>query len=177
MARLKLRQSYNHYYKATLVPVVLFTNFENMSAPTKSKVSFFFDEVKFTLENRKKLKAFFEHTFKKEKTRLASIHFIFCSDKKLLKINRQFLNHDYYTDIITFNLSEGEQIQGEIYISVDRVRDNAIQLSIPFKEELIRVMVHGVLHLCDFNDQNPRQIKKIREKEFEYLKSWIKSST
>ena len=80
---------------------------------------------------------------------LGDVSFVFCNDEYLYKINLEFLNHDTYTDIITFDYSLGKEIHGEIYISIDRVKENARELKIEFTEELRRVIVHGILHLCD----------------------------
>ena len=140
---------------------------------SKSKVCFFFEEKNFSLENRAQLKTFIESLFKKEKKKLSSINYIFCSDKKLLEINRKFLNHDFYTDIITFNLSELDSTQAEIYISIDRVRDNAKSLNISFKSELHRVVFHGALHLCGYKDKIRAERIKMRQKEEFYLSKYL----
>jgi probable rRNA maturation factor len=134
-----------------------------------SKVCFFFEHNGFTLQSRTMLKHFIETLFKKEKRKLESINYIFVSDKRLLEINRQFLNHNYFTDIITFDLSEGSSTQAEVYISIDRVRDNAKQLGSSFKSELHRVIFHGALHLCGFGDKTDIEKKEMREKEDYYL--------
>jgi len=106
----------------------------------------------------------------KEKKSIKTVTYIFCSDRFLLKINRQFLQHDYYTDIITFNLSEdNKEIEGEIYISIDRIRQNSKKIGVPFPEELLRIMIHGILHLCGYNDQTLKEKKTMTEKEDYYL--------
>lgn len=143
--------------------------------PSQSKVCFFFERKDFTLQNRGKLKAHIELLFKKEKKKLLSINYIFCSDKKLLEINRRFLNHDYYTDIISFDLSETEFTQAEIYISIDRVKDNANRLQSTFKSELHRVIFHGALHLCDYGDKTGDEKRKMRAREDYYLNSYLGS--
>jgi probable rRNA maturation factor len=139
---------------------------------SKSKVCFFFQEVKVSLANRNILKKYIQSVFKKEGKKLDSLNFIFCSDMVLLKINRKYLKHDLYTDIITFDLSEIDAIRGEIYISIDRVRENAIKFGISFKSELHRVIFHGVLHLCGYNDKTRSEMKTIREKEDNYLNKY-----
>ncbi|NII24502.1 rRNA maturation RNase YbeY [Pseudoflavitalea sp. X16] len=127
------------------------------------------------LRNRQALKAFIPSIFKREKVPLTSLTYIFCSDDYLLDINRQYLNHDYYTDIITFDLSEGEGgTVGEIYISIDRVRDNARQFNTSLSEELHRVIFHGALHLCGYKDKTAQEEKLMRTKEAEYLAKWNK---
>ena len=100
------------------------------------------------------------------------MNYIFCSDKRILEINRQFLNHDYYTDIITFDLSESAQITAEIYISLDRVRDNAKTQATTLQSELHRVIFHGALHLCGYGDKTKAEIKVMRGKEEEWIGRW-----
>ena len=98
-------------------------------------------------------------------TTIKNLTYIFCSDDYLLNINKQFLNHDYYTDIITFPYHEGSDIEGEIYISLDRITDNAIKQKVSFENELFRVIAHGLLHLIGFSDKTPKQKKLMREEE------------
>jgi rRNA maturation RNase YbeY len=104
-----------------------------------------------------------------EKRTASSIDFIFCSDEYLLQINKEFLQHDYFTDIITFDLSVGSAIEAEIYISIDRVRENAATYNTSFRRELYRVMIHGVLHLAGFKDKTKRENRMMRSKEEQYL--------
>ncbi|MBL7722978.1 MAG: rRNA maturation RNase YbeY [Chitinophagaceae bacterium] len=141
--------------------------------PSKSKVCFFFEYKKFSLKDRSRLKTFINSLFLKEGQKLLSLNYVFCSDKKLLEINRQFLRHDYFTDIISFDLSGDIGIEGEIYISIDRVRDNAKKLDIPFKLELHRVIFHGALHLCGYKDKSKSEQRKMRDKEDLYLTSYL----
>lgn len=104
------------------------------------------------------------------------MNYIFCSDKRILEINRQFLKHDYYTDIITFDLSESPKITAEIYISLDRVRDNAKTQATTLQSELHRVIFHGALHLCGYGDKTKEEVKIMRGKEEMYLrglKDWV----
>jgi probable rRNA maturation factor len=129
-------------------------------------VQFFFVTNNITLANRTGLKLFVQQIFKGEKKKLANLNYIFCSDDYLLNINKTHLSHNYYTDIITFDLSESPNaITGEIYISTDRVRDNAATLGVSIKEELHRVIFHGALHLCGYKDKAPRDIKLMRSAE------------
>src|SRR5215207_5097780 len=119
-----------------------------MTSAKTSRIQFFY-QASLTLTNRTKLKKFIEGIFRKEKKKLQGLNYIFCTDKQLLAINRQYLKHDFYTDIISFDLGGSDAASyGEIYISVDRVRDNARVLGESFTRELHRVMFHGVLHLC-----------------------------
>ena len=97
------------------------------------------------------------------------ISIIFCSDDYLLDINKKYLNHEYFTDIITFNYNEKNTIIGDLFISIDRVRENAKELKVDFNNELFRVIIHGVLHLCGYNDKTQDQQKEIRAKEDEFL--------
>jgi probable rRNA maturation factor len=138
--------------------------------PLKSKVYFFFDDIKLSLRNRVKLKRSVEFLFEKEKKPLDRLNYIFCTDKKLLDINRKYLNHDFYTDIITFDLSEeDDKTSGEIYISVNRVLENSTAFKIPFSKELSRVIFHGALHLCGYKDKTNNQKHQMRKKEDYYL--------
>jgi rRNA maturation RNase YbeY len=100
-----------------------------------------------------------------EKREAGNLSFTFCSDEELWQKNKQFLQHDTLTDIITFDYSEDGTISGEIYISGERVKENAEKLKIPFQEELVRVMAHGVLHLCGYKDKSPIQQKQMRAAE------------
>ncbi len=144
------------------------------TSSSKSKVYFFFQGAKANLANRTKLKKYIQLIFKKEGKRLESINYIFCSDKALLEINRQYLNHDFFTDIITFDLSESNKVRAEIYISVDRVKENALDLGVSIKSELHRVIFHGVLHLCGYKDKNSLEKEKMRAKEEFYLTGYRK---
>ena len=106
---------------------------------------------------------------------METINFVFVSDKKLLEINRQYLKHDYFTDIISFELSQPEMpVVGDIYISIDRVKENAAGLGVSFKSELHRVIFHGVLHLCGFGDKSKKEAILIRKKENFYLNKYFK---
>jgi len=128
-----------------------------------------------SLRDRTRLKAFLRLLFQKEKIKLIELQYIFCSDDRLLEINKQFLNHDYYTDIITFNLSGANQpINAEIYISVDRVRDNALKFSSSLQKELHRVIFHGALHLCGYKDKTSKDKLEMRKMEEKYLNLYFK---
>lgn len=105
-----------------------------------------------------------------EQKKLGDITLIFCSDEYLLNINQSYLQHDYYTDIITFDYSEDEFISGDLYISVDRVAENAEINNVSFSNELNRVVVHGVLHLCGYKDKSEEEEKVMRKKEDDALK-------
>jgi probable rRNA maturation factor len=138
---------------------------------SKSKVYFFFDNVRFNLKDRARIKQAVELIFKKEKKKLDHLSYVFCTDSTLLSINKQYLRHNDYTDIITFDLSETkDSIRAEIYISVDRLRENAKIFKTSFFKELLRVVFHGALHLCGYNDKRIIEKKKMGEKEEFYLR-------
>ena len=128
------------------------------------------------LKNKRSLKSFIRQLFEREGKSILSLDIIFCSDEYLLDINNKHLQHDYYTDIITFDLSDPNSTQttGELYISIDRVKENALSLQTKFSIELLRVVFHGALHLCGFKDKTPTDIKLMREKEDEYLNLYLK---
>ena len=129
-----------------------------------------------TLANRTALKAFIEKAIKKEGLTIETLQYIFCSDQFLLGINKSYLQHDYYTDIISFDLSESKgKLIGEVYISIDRVKENAKSHKTSLKEELLRVIFHGALHFCGYKDKKPADIKKMRTQEDKWLKSYLKS--
>ena len=129
-----------------------------------------------TLANRTALKAFIEKAIKKEGLHIETLQYIFCSDKYILGINKSYLQHDYYTDIISFDLSETKgKLIGEVYISIERVKDNAKTHKTSLKEELLRVIFHGALHFCGYKDKKPADIKKMRAQEDKWLKSYLKS--
>ena len=137
-------------------------------------IHFFFQKPVASLKQRQQLKQFLLALFKKEKHPLSSLTYIFCSDDELLEINRQFLKHDYYTDIITFNLApKNAPIEGEIYISIDRVKENALQIGTTITEELHRVIFHGALHLCGYKDKSKVDITEMREAEDRYIKLYL----
>jgi len=138
------------------------------------RVQFHFIAKNLKLQERNRLKNYILTLFRREHQHLSSLHYIFCSDAALLEMNRQFLNHDYYTDIITFTLSEkGYPIDAEIYISLDRVRDNATLLKQTYKRELHRVIFHGALHLCGYKDKTKQEVAIMRKKEEYNLKLYL----
>ncbi|MBI1781488.1 MAG: rRNA maturation RNase YbeY [Sphingobacteriales bacterium] len=119
------------------------------------------------------LKRFLPEIFSQEGKRLKTINYIFCSDEYLLKINQKYLSHDCYTDIITFELNDkAKPVISDIYISVDRVRENAHNLNQNYQTELIRVIIHGALHLCGYKDKSKRDKELMRQKESHYINSF-----
>lgn len=138
-------------------------------------VQFYIADTKITLKERTKLKGFIISIFLKEGKKMNYINYIFCSDEYLLSINREFLKHDYYTDIITFNLSGiQDPINGEVYISIDRIRENAKNLQVSIKSEFHRVVFHGALHLCGYKDKKRADKQLMRKQEDKYLNSYFK---
>lgn len=133
-------------------------------------IHFFYEDIQFKVFNPKIAKAWIKQTILLEKRILGNLNYIFCSDLFLHQINLQYLNHDTYTDIITFDNSETKKsIVGDIYISVDRVRANALTFKTDFDRELDRVMVHGVLHLLGYSDKKKQERVIMRKKEDTYL--------
>lgn len=134
------------------------------------KVSFHYIDAKFYFEKREKLKDFILQLFKREGKKVESINYIFCKDEYLLTLNVEYLNHDTYTDIITFFYSEKDQpITSDVYISIERVRENAEKFGTSFKNELMRVVFHGALHLCGYKDKTEGQKAEMRKMEELYL--------
>jgi rRNA maturation RNase YbeY len=135
----------------------------------------FHQTIPVTLKKRKQLKSFIHDIFYKEGKRLEILNIIFCSDNYLLGMNQQHLKHNFYTDIITFDLSESTNapIIAELYISIDRVRDNSKSHKTTFSNELHRVIFHGVLHLCGYKDKKLADIKNIRKKEDSCLNNYL----
>lgn len=132
-------------------------------------VSFTAHKINFTLKQKKKLADWIQKVVLANRHYPVEIAYIFCDDEFLFTLNREYLNHKTLTDIITFNYNSGFHISGDIFISVERVRENAIKYKIPFEDELHRVMVHGVLHLIGFNDKSETEKKKMVKKENESL--------
>ncbi len=136
----------------------------------KPTVNFSYADVRFAFSHKNVIKQTVLAIFEQENRTLQSIQYIFCSDEYLLNMNKQFLEHDYYTDIITFDLSENDTTIGEIYISIDRVVENAVNLEIPWTSELYRVVFHGALHLCGYKDKTKRENSIMRDQEAYYLR-------
>ena len=133
-------------------------------------IAFQVQDVQFTLKNKQVIRQWIAEVAANEGFSIAPINYIFCSDAHLLDMNKQFLNHNYFTDIITFDYTEGQRLSGDIFISIDRVADNAKTYKTTFEAELHRVMVHGVLHLMGYKDKTPADEKKMRSKENSALK-------
>ena len=129
-------------------------------------INFFNEDIDFKLNNRAAIKTWIKMVIEQEKQQLQNLNFIFCSDQYLWQLNQEYLNHDSFTDIITFDSSDSHKIiEGEVFISIDRVRENAALNDTTFIQELYRVMIHGVLHLIGFNDKTKTQRQTMRAKE------------
>lgn len=135
-----------------------------------SLIHFFYEDVDFRLTSIRNTKSWLKAVIKSENKKLGELNYIFCSDVFMAGVNLQYLNHSTLTDIITFDISENVLlIEGEIYISIERVKENSIKFKASFDQELRRVMVHGVLHLLGYSDKTSQQKKLMRKKEDAYL--------
>jgi rRNA maturation RNase YbeY len=128
-------------------------------------VSFQNQEIQFKLSDKIKIKSWIKTIVELEKKKLGQINFVFTSDAELLKTNIEFLNHDTYTDIITFDYCEGKLINGDIIISVERVKENSKKFKVEFDSEIKRVIIHGVLHLCGYKDKSKKDAEVMKGKE------------
>ncbi len=133
------------------------------------KISFYRQDCTFNLKGRTRVKQWLKKCIETEGGTLGDISIVFCSDNYLLNINREYLKHDYFTDIITFDYSEEKRVSGDLMISVDTVRSNAEKFGADFHDELCRVMVHGVLHLLGYGDKTPQEEIKMHALEDKYL--------
>ena len=132
-------------------------------------VFFHNEDVDFSIQQKNKKKRWLKAVIDHLAFKLGNISVIFCSDDYLLSLNKKHLNHNYYTDVITFNYCSNKTISGDIFVSVDRVRAFSIDTNTSFLSEINRVIVHGVLHLCGFDDKKPDEILKMRKLEDLYL--------
>ena len=131
-------------------------------------VQFFFENIEeITIPSL--TKDWLQNLISSENKKLGKINYIFCDDEHLLQVNRDFLQHDYYTDVITFDYVKGKTISADIFVSLPRISDNAKSLSKDFNSELLRVLAHGVLHLCGYKDKSEDEILEMRSKEDYYL--------
>ena len=136
----------------------------------KPVINFFTEEISFVLKNKRKIRAWIAATISAEGYALDELNFIFCGDEYLLGINQQYLKHDTYTDVITFDNAEAPNtVSGDIFISIDRIRENAALYGHALQAELCRVMIHGTLHLLGYKDTSKSDKKRMTEKENEHL--------
>ncbi|TWP29288.1 rRNA maturation RNase YbeY [Apibacter muscae] len=129
----------------------------------------YFSNNNFKLKNKQKIRNWLNKAISMENHVVGNINYIFCSDEQLLEINIKYLDHDYYTDIITFDYKENNRVSGDLYLSTDRIIDNAKLNNISFDEEIIRVLIHGILHIIGYNDKSPNESKLMRAKENFYI--------
>ena len=148
----------NYFYFIILSPII-----------SLSMVAFYFEDTDFKLRHKTRIKEWLRLVAESEVFTLGNISVIFCSDNYILDINQKYLHHDYFTDIITFDYSEGGRISGDLFISVDSVRENSVEYGTEFEDELHRVIVHGILHLIGYDDHTEDEIKTMRSKEDYYL--------
>ena len=127
-------------------------------------------EIDFTLENYQAYEDWLSEVITSENKTEGEINYIFCDDDYLLEINQQYLDHDTLTDIISFDYSIGNDLHGDIFIAIDRVKENALDFNVSFEEELKRVLVHGILHYCGYKDKSENEEKLMRQKEDEKIK-------
>ena len=135
----------------------------------KSMVRYFTEDIKFNYKERRRTSKWLKLVAESEIRRLGDMSVIFCSDPYILDVNLKYLQHDYFTDIITFDYCEGDTLSGDLFISIDSVRENAAFYKTEFEEELNRVIVHGVLHLIGYDDHTEADKKEMRSKENYYL--------
>ncbi len=135
-------------------------------------IDFNFEDVSFDLPDKDALVSWIKSAIENEQKKMGNITYIFCSDEYLWDMNKQFLNHDYYTDIITFDYVKDNVISGDLFISYDRIKDNAEKFNVLRETELLRVMIHGVLHLVGYDDLTDEDEIEIHKREDFYLKRW-----
>ena len=136
-------------------------------------IRFFSDEVSFHLKGKRKISQWIKQVAIKEGKKTGSLSYIFVSDEIIFEMNKKYLQHDDYTDIITFDNSSGNTVSGEMYVSIDTVKSNAIEYQTNLRNEFLRVMVHGLLHLCGHNDKTPVEQREMRTTEDKYLNEII----
>lgn len=132
-------------------------------------ISYYFQDTDFKFRDRRRTNEWLKLAAESEIRRIGNISIIFCSDNYVLDINQKYLQHDYFTDIITFDYCEGDRLSGDLFISVDSVRENSVEFGTEFKDELNRVIIHGLLHLVGYDDHTEKDIKLMRSKENYYL--------
>lgn len=132
-------------------------------------INFFSEGISFKPKQILKIKSWLKDVAKEEGYQVGTLNYVFCNDEYILETNRQYLQHDYYTDIITFDNTENFKISGDLVVSIDTVKSNAELIGVDFNQELCRVIVHGVLHLCGYKDKSEDEERLMRDKENNYL--------
>jgi probable rRNA maturation factor len=147
-----------------------------MDKLASEKIHFHFAFQPFALSNRTSLKSFIENIFMKEKCALVKLNFIFCSNREIKALNKRYLNHNYSTDILTFDFSKKDEAKiSDIFISQEQVKQNSKEFKTSFKREIHRVIFHGVFHLCGYNDKTPKDKVSMRAREDYYLDKYFSS--
>lgn len=162
----------NLYYKTKQMFKNLFNKPTPVPTQTNDHLNFFYEDVdpetiEQVIHNHKLIQC-----ADREGIAIRNLNVIFCSDEYLLEINKKYLKHDYYTDVITFDTSSSDELEGDVFISVERARKNSKKFRVKFKQEVKRLMLHGVLHLIGYNDKTEKEKKIMREKEDCYLSLW-----
>ena len=134
------------------------------------KKRIFYDGIKYRLRNSRKILKFIEKVIGEYRKPNGNLSFIFMSDNELIKINREFLKHNFFTDVIAFDYGSGDLLDGEIYLSIETIRKNVYNYKVSLKDEVLRVMIHGTLHICGFKDTTTEEKKRMRELENKWLK-------
>jgi len=129
-------------------------------------------EIEFSLKKRRKIKEWLNAIAFEENNKIENLNFLIVDDKRMIHFNKTYLNHDYSTDIITFDNSENKKISGDVVISIERVKENSKKYKVKLEDELRRVMAHGLLHLLGYDDKNEKEKKRIRKKENYYLEMY-----
>jgi probable rRNA maturation factor len=135
-------------------------------------IRIFYDNVTYRLKGSRKTLENIEKVIRKEKRISGDLNFVLCRDNEIIAINRKYLKHNYYTDVIAFGYGNEKVLSGEIYISIDTVKQNAINYKVSLKDEVLRVMIHGTLHLCGYEDENENMKSVMRKKEDKWLKEF-----
>jgi len=141
-------------------------------------ISYQTEGVKMPSIRRRDTSAWIKRVAESYQKKIGELAYIFCSDEKILEVNKQYLQHDYYTDIITFDYCEGDVLAGDLFISLDTVKSNSEEFNTPYEEELDRTIIHGILHLCGINDKGPgeREIMEAAENKALHLRAVLKQS-
>ena len=138
---------------------------------TKAEINFFLEEINYLIRQKNALRKWIAEAIRSEAKFPGAISVILCSDEYLHRLNVKYLQHDTLTDIITFDYSEANQVSGDLFISIDRIRDNASNSAVKISDELHRVIIHGILHLCGYGDKSPEEKNIMTAKENQYLSS------
>lgn len=136
-------------------------------------ITFTSEDIPFPAVKKRKTAAWIKQVAESHRKIIGEVNYLFCTDERILAVNNQYLEHDYYTDIITFDYSENDTVSGDIFISLDTVRTNSEKFKTNYEEELFRVIIHGVLHLCGINDKTDADAKMMRTAENEALELFL----